>query len=218
MNKKKSTLPIIIFIFLSTFFTGCPLSIQIKDLKNQNMKISFSSQIGIEIYELLNSFDASTSSEQKQIFNSEEIQKDLLKNGYSNVNVQVTKPNSQTENLYVDFTINKEKISFLKNSNSSNNKTVLTLTPAILQELITNQNSIIQQYADLLMAPVFTNEQLSKTEYTDLLKSVYGEKIINEILKSKLTLTVLDSNNQKKSTSILLIDILTLTTELQIEL
>lgn len=73
----------------------------------------------------------------------------------------------------------------------------------------------MQSYLDLFMIPSFTGETMSANEYKDLLSSVYGERVANEIAnaKVKISLTGPTGTNVQKKFSFDLIELLTLTTE-----
>lgn len=48
----------------------------------------------------------------------------------------------------------------------------------------------VNDYLDLLMAPVFTGEKLTQAEYVDVIRSAYGKTLADELEKSAFTLTV----------------------------
>ena len=138
--------------------------------------------------------------------------------GFSKANAITQKTNSAGEILFVNAAAKSDTFSFIKTTaDSAGNlkKVELTLSPEILQELITNQNSIIQKYADLLMAPCFTNEILSKEEYKELVSSLYGSEIADELLSGEISISLKSNYSKQKTPSVKipLIEILTLTGE-----
>lgn len=56
----------------------------------------------------------------------------------------------------------------------------LKLTPEFMQQLLTYLPEDNTGYADLLMAPLFTGEEMDMEEYVDTVAVVYGRKLANE--------------------------------------
>ncbi|MCR4938594.1 MAG: hypothetical protein K5930_00635 [Treponemataceae bacterium] len=56
----------------------------------------------------------------------------------------------------------------------------LKLTPEFMQHLLTYLPEDNTGYADLLMAPLFTGEEMDKEEYVDTVAVVYGRKLADE--------------------------------------
>ncbi len=64
----------------------------------------------------------------------------------------------------------------------------LSLSPAIMQNILTLLPADTAATFDLLMAPVLTGEKMTTEEYVSLISSVYGGKTASELEKSQLTL------------------------------
>ena len=79
------------------------------------------------------------------------------------------------------------------------NKLVVTLSPESLQNISKTLGEETRSFLDLFMAPVITGEKMTDEEYLDLLESVYGKEITNDIKKAsiKFTMTVPDGCRQK---------------------
>ena len=56
----------------------------------------------------------------------------------------------------------------------------VTLKPEYIQHLLTYLPEDNTGYADLLMAPLFTGEEMDEEEYVDTVAVVYGRKLANE--------------------------------------
>lgn len=66
----------------------------------------------------------------------------------------------------------------------SGKEAVVQFSPQIITEALNFMPEETRTYADLLMAPVFTGEEMSPDEYLFLLSMVYGETLANELAKS----------------------------------
>lgn len=212
MKSLKKNYALILTIFCTIFYTGCPVKININNNQNESIYINFSTIAGSKINNLITSLNEQ--SKNKKIFDTFEIEKSLAQLGFDNVEA-ISRISNHTENLSVNCSTDKNTLNFI-NITFANNKISnlsITLSPQILQELIISQDSIIQKYADLLMAPCFTGEEISKDEYIDLLSSVYGKEIAEELIQGNFTISINNSTSKNSVLTIPLIDILTLTNE-----
>ena len=64
----------------------------------------------------------------------------------------------------------------------------ITLSPDTLREVMDMLPPETRDLAELLMAPVFTGEELLSDEYLDILSAAYGERASSEIASSRCTL------------------------------
>ena len=152
------------------------------------------------------------------MFDTLEIERALFQMGLTENRATLSKTNNAEETLNINFKSSDNKFDFIKiirNNEGLATQMKITLSPEILQNLITNQNNVIQKYADLLMAPCFTGELMSKEEYIELVASLYGNEIAEEITSGSIKIFLKNSRAKKipEAFSIPLIDILTLTEE-----
>lgn len=210
-------------IFSSAFFTGCPVSINVIALENNQLSYNFSTTAGKATNELISSFDNSNASKNgnnvnSTMFDTLEIERALFQMGFAGSNATTSKTNNSEETLNINFHCSDKRFDFIKivrNKEGLATQMKITLSPEILQDLITNQNNVIQKYADLLMAPCFTGDPMSKEEYIELVASLYGNEIAEEITSGSIRILLKNSRTKKmpEAFSIPLIDILTLTEE-----
>ena len=83
-------------------------------------------------------------------------------------------------------------------------------TPANLSALYASLPETVRSYIDLFMAPVFSVESMTKSEYLDLVASVYGQNLADEIAGSSVSivLSAPDASGKKKKVSVPLADLL----------
>ena len=220
MNKNRKFFIFILAPLCALFFTGCPVDISIQNTSEDDVRYFITTSAGNEIKKAFLPPDKSKNHKETLLFDSIEIEKALIKSGFTSASA-ITHNDSEKgeENLTIRALTTKKRFDFIKYNHSKDGviKSVsVTLSPEILQDLITNQNSIIQKYADLLMAPCFTGEELTKEEYIEVLSSLYGEKLAHELTEGYLTICVPTGNQSKKGQpgiKIPLIEILTLQEE-----
>ncbi len=156
----------------------------------------------------------STADTAAQLFNASDIQNWLTRQKMQNAQCTAGKNGSLSVSglfsMHDGFLSDPELIT-LKKDGKKNTVTV-KLSPETLASLIENMPDEMQSYSDLLMAPVFTGETMAKTEYTQLIASVYGADAASELEKSAIRLT-LSAGRTSKTFTLPLVDLLTLTQE-----
>ena len=197
MRKIFCTLLSLVFISLqAVLFTACPIDINCKINNNETLSVSFSTQMGDELINFMKSFENadSTTTSGVNLFNPTEIKQSLIKSGLTDVDV--TTPNEKS--LKMSFTT-KAKIEGDE----------ISITAKDLQDLYNSFDKKTKTYCDLLVAPSLINEPMSLEEYSEILASVYGQKLANEILTGDINFSV-ERNGKKTNTSIPIVKFLIL--------
>ena len=73
---------------------------------------------------------------------------------------------------------------------------------------------MMKSYIDMFMAPAFSDEEMSDDEYIDLVGSVYGEVVAEEIKNSKINLTLTKLDGKKQKYSVRLLDLINIKKDL----
>ena len=66
----------------------------------------------------------------------------------------------------------------------------LTVTTELMQALLAQLPEETAGWSEMLMAPLFTGEEMTEAEYADLLGAVYGNKIVEEAVNAAVTLYI----------------------------
>ena len=66
----------------------------------------------------------------------------------------------------------------------------LTVTTELMQALLSQLPEETAGWSEMLMAPLFTGEEMSEAEYAELLGAVYGNKIVEEAANAAVTLCI----------------------------
>lgn len=137
-------------------------------------------------------------------FDAEQIKFSMSQAGFENVNASADKDNSFSVGFSLsDFSdaneiSGKGKSDPLSSSGIFNHgqdgKPYLEISSEKLQSLYEKLPFEIQSYLDMLMAPSFTGEKMSDEEYLDLLASVYGQSLADEIKNSKINFVFVKTN------------------------
>ena len=84
----------------------------------------------------------------------------------------------------------------------------ILLNDKIINKFISILPQEASEYLDLLMAPIFVGESMTPEEYTELLSTVYGPTLSDEISKSQVQLTLISPTGKKQYFTEKLVDIL----------
>ena len=85
-----------------------------------------------------------------------------------------------------------------------------TLSPQNLKKFYDSTDSQTVQFLDMLLSPVFNDEQMSQEEYIEVLASFYGEEIAEEIKTSSFRITLKNADGTKSVQTINFTKLLTL--------
>lgn len=208
----------VIFLFFSGFFTSCESEVKISaDSVNDLANIEFNSSMGKELESLVTAIVSAggNSSAETVLFDAKSMENGLSAAGFVNSKVQVKNKTS----IFLKTSISNAKkglnsvSGLLKNTGDS---LILTVSPKIVQDFSQSLGEDLHVYLDLLMAPVFTGEPMNANEYSELIASVYGQGVANELNDAKLKIN-LALGKKSKSFELPLVELLILSKEIQFE-
>ena len=75
------------------------------------------------------------------------------------------------------------------------NSLSLTISPETMAELVGFLPEDTKDYIDLLMAPIFTGEELSPEEYVDVIRGLYGPSVAENLLSSIINISFIAEKN-----------------------
>ncbi len=196
---------IILSVFFVFSFWSCTTEVTIKENSNGIIDISFSGAAGQAFAKMISS--SSDYQSDTVIFETDQIQFELLKSGFENVNVK-----SKTGSDLQISMQEKTKNTFLYKSGlfSGKENLKITLSPKELTEFYKLADEQIILFLDLLLAPIFNDEVMSQEEYLETIASFYGESASKEISESNIKINLTDKNNQTKTFSFPIAQLLTL--------
>lgn len=196
---------IILSVFFVFSFWSCTTEVTIKENSNGIINISFSGAAGQAFAKMISS--SSDYQSDTVIFETEQIQFELLKSGFENVDVK-----SKTGSDLQISMQEKTKNTFLYKSGlfSGKENLKITLSPKELTEFYKLADEQIILFLDLLLAPIFNDEVMSQEEYLETIASFYGESASKEISESNIKINLTDKNNQTKTFSFPIAQLLTL--------
>lgn len=189
-------------------FTGCASKLSVRPLTNNQSRISIAIELGNILEETLDNAMAGLNEiegaqSEKNIFDLPSIRKSIENAGYRDI--AISSPARTSLNL--SFT---GKFDFIF---CTETKTTLRINPKIMQDFSKSLGEEFKSIMDLFMAPVLSDEEMSKDEYKELVAVVYGQKLADELMKSTMEIAISSLKGKEKVHKILLADLLTLSEE-----
>ncbi|MBR5645093.1 MAG: hypothetical protein IKX23_00445 [Treponema sp.] len=197
----------LMFVFL---YTGCTASADLSVNFDGSLEVKFDASFGKGFEALLkNAYGASDSQSVVEFANPQELSKDLAKSDFTNIRVVSQKEKSA---LSVTAKAPSGKTPLFESGlvKIVNQKIVVQISPKAMQDYYNKSDEQTQLFMDLLMAPVFTGEEMTDSEYISLIGSVYGKSVAEELKSSSFKLTLKNPDGTKGEYSFPLVKMLTL--------
>lgn len=215
MNMKNIYKNLLVALFCSVilFLTSCKSQIKITFSKNA-CTVRYSTKLGKALFDTFYAFAGETESE--KIFDTEQFKQIFSEGGLKNVSAE----SKVIDEISIQGDIDGNNGDFISGSSiiksSNNGKNVeIEFSRNNLLKMYDNMPSIMRSYIDLFMAPVFTEEEMSNEEYLELISSVYGQILADEIKTSTVDFIVVLSDGKTKQFSLELIDLINIKTDIK---
>lgn len=215
MNMKNIYKNLLVALFCSVilFLTSCKSQIKITFSKNA-CTVKYSTKLGKALFDTFYAFAGETESE--RIFDTEQFKQIFSEGGLKNVSAE----SKVIDEISIQGDIDGNNGDFISGSSiiksSNNGKNVeIEFSRNNLLKMYDNMPSIMRSYIDLFMAPVFTEEEMSNEEYLELISSVYGQILEDEIKTSTVDFIVVLSDGKTKQFSLELIDLINIKTDIK---
>lgn len=215
MNMKNIYKNLLVALFCSVilFLTSCKSQIKITFSKNA-CTVKYSTKLGKALFDTFYAFAGETESE--RIFDTEQFKQIFSEGGLKNVSAE----SKVIDEISIQGDIDGNNGDFISGSSiiksSNNGKNVeIEFSRNNLLKMYDNMPSIMRSYIDLFMAPVFTEEEMSNEEYLELISSVYGQILADEIKTSTVDFIVALSDGKTKQFSLELIDLINIKTDIK---
>lgn len=176
----------LIFILIFTAFSCSPsLAVSLKNDDSADIQIVISNTESF-----FSNFSAFMDFSEDNFYDKEILSSNLQSLGFSNINLETGK------NADLKLFAQLKNISNLEEENPLSSAFVKTENSFELQINPEKMLSVLEaipemtDYLDLLMAPVYTGEELSESEYLELFASVYGESFAKDFENTNLLLQI----------------------------
>ncbi len=200
----KKILTAILAGFSLMALVSCKSEIVLTAQKDGSVEVSFNGECGEFFQSMLKTF---SEGENGPLFDVSGIKQSFYTDGFKNVAVQAP------SDVALKTSFIAPKNTFLFTSGlllESKNHVVVRVSPEILMNFYKSADAEIVNVLDLLIAPVFNDEEMTDEEYLETIGSFYGEGAIKEIGTSNISLTCISAAGEKQQFEVPLTKLLTL--------
>ena len=182
-------------LFLPLLFASCTSSVELRANGDGSVNITYDAAFGSAFIEIMQSLSGGGAS---PLFDADEMTSQFRAAGIKDVRVA----SPANTSLGIALRLPKEGNDPISQSgciSRSARSLAITVSPASCAKLYKLLPDTLQSYIDLFMAPVFLGEAVPKDEYVDLIASVYGQALADELKRSKIKISLFAPNDGKKA-------------------
>ena len=182
-----------LIIFL-TLFTSCTTEVTLTVQKDDSVDIRFEGGAGESFAKLFGEIDVDS------------VSYELAKAGFSDV--KVTQKNGG--NVLISMS-DKKQSSYIFTSKiirSEKGKLSAAISRKSLEDFYTASDEQTRSILDLFLAPVFNDEEMTESEYIEMVGSFYGDASAQEIAGSFIKINLISKDGTKETLSIPLAQLL----------
>lgn len=218
MRLLKKKILFVLTIGLSLFLCSCKTDIKVSVLDDGKISVEYFALPGKAFLETIAAISGESIQENQPIvINQEAVKESFVESGLEEIDVSGIK----NATLDVKGKIPSDKSDVFSQSGiidySQTGKNVkLVLSKKTLKNFYEICPYEFQSYIDLFMAPAFSDEEMTTEEYVDLVASVYGQELADEVLSSKLRITF-QKNNKTVTKEINLVDLFNISSSIVFE-
>jgi hypothetical protein len=199
--KKMSVVYLAAVTVLCFFFFSCSPRLLITVEDQNSGSLVFNTETGTAVESLIRS--VSGAANQTPLFEREKISRSLAEAGLTVTDISFPDNTGIAISAQVpDFT--KKNPSMPNAFSISSQSGITTMTVTVSEQILKTAAALMPPetvaYLDLLMAPVFSGEQLSRSEYIDLFAMVYGDTVASEMKKAHMYITLKSPHPIKTAT------------------
>lgn len=190
-------------------FAGCTASVEVHAGSDKSTAVQYSASFGSAFIHTMQSLSDNPSA---PLFDADTIASQLRGSGMQNARVKTPTGTSLAVSASIPSdSKNAVSSSGLVTYDNNSNKMTLTLSPSALTALYTSLPETMQSYIDLFMAPAFSGESMTADDYIELVASVYGRPLADEVAAAQVSISLYPpaGTGTEKKISVPLTDILT---------
>ncbi|MFA6856729.1 MAG: hypothetical protein WCR31_05915 [Treponema sp.] len=195
-------------VLLSTLFlSACTASIEVHQRTGGSTFVVYDAGFGSAFVKMMRSLSEENTG---PLFDIPTITGQFQKAGIPGINVSSGSDTSLKISALLPAG-SKDPLSVSGCISSTADSVTLTVSPEKLSALYTSLPETVKSYIDLFMAPVFSGDAMTAAEYTDLIASVYGKPLGDEVAAAQVNIVLYgpDGSGKKKTVTVPLTDILT---------
>lgn len=187
----------ILFLGLSVFLMSCTTEVTLAVQKDGSVNVNFEAGAGAAFAKMLAGAAGATDNNGAIAIDTEAVSYELAKAGFENVKVNAKKDGA------VQITMSDRTLSsyIFKSGIIKNQKGMLSaaITRKSLEDFYKEADEQTRLMLDLLLAPVFNDENMSEAEYLEMLASFYGNRAADEVSQSIVKINLISKDGNRKT-------------------
>ena len=186
------------YLFVLFAFSGCATTLAVTAQPDQSTAVECNLDLGQAVAGVISSlssglYGAEPAADQP-LFAPDTIQELFLNSDFSGVTaVCPTRTSLRVQGTLASPSRQKTVINGTLNASNfitcTPHSLTLVLSPQALRGITEGLSGDMQSYLDLLMAPLFTGEEMTAAEYSELIEAVYGSELARELEAATVTIT-----------------------------
>lgn len=206
-NFVKHAFALLAALCFSIFFTSCGNEVKIK-AEADGLGFEYTISGASEFFSLF------YADEEYEVtgFDTEGTKKYFEDSGFNKVSAR----SLESKALKVEGSLSNSKEDPFSKSGmiaKSGNGVLVKLNKETLQRFYESLSDELRSYFDMLMAPGFSDDEMTDEEYIELIAEVYGQTLADELSKAVIKINLVNSNGVEKRQTIRLLDILNIRKE-----
>jgi len=171
-------------------FSACSPSVIVTIKPDTSGKAAFNAEMTPTAQTVVRKFTGTNAdrSVESQLFDPESLKASLAQTGFSVDTIKLPVKGGIT--LGLSFQKLDGLLAQAVSMKPGTNSITVTLSRGSINAAVDLMPSETREYLDLLMAPVFTGEELSTADYEDIIASTYGKTLAGELKDARFTLTI----------------------------
>ena len=191
-----------ILIFAALLFASCQTEVSLTLQKDDSVDIRFEGGAGEAFSKMISvaaglGGSGSESSGSELLIDADSVSYELARAGFSNVKVNQKKGGTVSISM-----TDKKQSSYLFTSKilkTDKNKLKPAITRKSLEDFYTYSDEQTRMILDLFLAPVFNAEEMSESEYIEMIGAFYGEAAAKEVSQSTVKINLISKDGSKET-------------------
>ncbi len=197
--RNKFGMTLILFFIFSFFLISCTTEVTLTVQKDDSVAINFEGGAGDAFTKMLSSAAGMGDSGQTDaaVIDADAVSYELARAGFENVKIQQKKGGA------VQISMNdKKQSSYIFTSGiikNSKGKLSAAVSRKSLEDFYEAADEQTRMLLDLFLAPVFNDEEMSESEYLEMVASFYGKNAANEVEQSIVKINLISKDGSRET-------------------
>lgn len=193
----------LLFLLLIPLFISCTTEVSLTLQKDDSVDIRFEGGAGEAFTRMISS---AAGLGDGALIDTDSVSYELAKAGFSGVKV------NQKKGTAVNISMtDKKQSSYIFTSKivkAEKGKLKAAITRKSLEDFYASSDEQTRMILDLFLAPVFNNEEMSESEYLEMLGAFYGEAAAREVGQSIVKINLISKDGSKETLNLSLSQLL----------